>query len=190
MPKQSPEIAFAETQITAKGAKIQFPNFAAREIDMIGRGDVPRNFTFLIAAFVLAIGLIVTSTHSAVANHEWDLHQASQLPSSRASEPLKLRTAKVYKYEIPKAQRAPQAAPQSAAPALKSVPLNTAPPVINRGRYRGTPNATTRAKSRDGSFGGSCELCRNSCYVSYRVNSFSSQFVPCMHACWAQLCRR
>ena len=167
-----------------------FCGAGAREVDMIGRGDIHRNSTFFIAAFVLAIGPIATSTYSAVAKSEWESHQTSQLPSSRASEPLKLRMAKVYKYEIPKAQRAPQAVPQPAAPALKSVPLNSGPPAINRGRYRGTPRATTRAKSSGGSFGGSCELCRNSCYVSYRVNSFSSQFVPCMHACWAQLCRR
>jgi hypothetical protein len=153
---------------------------------MIGCGQIPGNPTLIIATLLIAV-----SAPSAVAKSELESHQPSQssaglmIPAPRAPEPLKLRVAKIYKYEIPKAQRAPEPAPQSSAPSVQSVPSNNGPPVVNKGRYRGTPSA----KSSGGS-SGSCELCRNSCYVSYRVRSFSSQFVPCMHACWSQLCRR
>jgi hypothetical protein len=149
---------------------------------MIG-GHIPKKPALIIATLMIAV-----SAQSAVAKFESESHQPSQLsaslmiPTPRDPEPLKLRVAKIYKYEIPKAQRAPEPARQSSAPSVQSVPLNSGPP--NKGRYRGTPSV----KSSGGSHG-SCELCRNSCYVSYRINSFSSQFVPCMRGCWNQLCR-
>lgn len=96
-----------------------------------------------------------------------------------------MRLAKTYKYEIPKAQRAPLA-PQSSSPAVQSAPPASFPPPANKGKYRqGMSRGSGRAVSS-----GSCELCRNSCYVNYRVRSFTSAFVPCMRACWSQLCHR
>ncbi len=167
---------------------------------MIGCGHFSRNQTFIMATLVL---LGAASARSAVAKSQWEPHQNSPsslgftVPALRVDLPQHLRLAKTYKYEIPKAQRAPIPAPQSSAPAVQSVPLNSGPPVINRGKYRGTPGPINRGKNRgtarakpSGASDGSCELCRNSCYVNYRVNSFSRQFVPCMHACWNQLCRR
>jgi hypothetical protein len=91
-----------------------------------------------------------------------------------------VRVAKQYKYEIPKVDRAAPAPPQAAAPravpgpSLRSVPSG-------RARQGG------RARSGPVSYGGSCELCRNSCYNSVHG---TPQFVPCMRSCFNRLCRR
>ena len=143
----------------------------------------------------LALGalalVLATEAHVAVANFEAELSaapsrsEAIDRASPDVSGPKTWRFAKTYKYEIPKAQRAPSA-PQSSAPAVQSAPPVGLPPPANTGKYRqGTSQAGGRAVSS-----GSCELCRNSCYVSYRVRSVSSAFVPCMRACWNQLCHR
>jgi hypothetical protein len=135
--------------------------------------------------------VLATEARVAVANFKAEIPaatsgaEASERASPGVPSPMMLRLAKTYKYEIPKAQRAPSA-PQSSAPATQSAPPVGLPPPANKGKYRqGTSQAGGRAVSS-----GSCELCRNSCYVSYRVRSFSSAFVPCMRACWNQLCHR
>ena len=96
-----------------------------------------------------------------------------------APTPPPVRVAKEYKYEIPKVDRAappPQVAIPRAVPgpSLKSAPSRRA---RKGGRVRSAPV----------SYGGSCELCRNSCYNSLHG---TPQFVPCMRSCWNRLCRR
>lgn len=164
---------------------------------MIGCGhekNTPGASRLLVSILAIAAGLVATSARSAVNQFEMTSRDGSEFsavsirPAAGAPESRNVRLAKVYKYEIPKAQRAPQtpqqAAPQSSPPVILQAPSNGG--TINRGR--------SRQSSPKGGYGGgssgSCELCRNSCYVNYRVRSNSSQFVPCMRACWSQLCRR
>lgn len=98
-----------------------------------------------------------------------------------------IRLAKKYKYEIPKSERA--LVPQS------QTPQNSAPPSMPQPKIRSAPSARIPQGTRAAPIsGGSCEGCRNSCYVRWRVNcgtssSCTQQFVPCMRACWNQLCR-
>ena len=99
-----------------------------------------------------------------------------------------IRLAKEYKYEIPKAERS--LVPPSQAP------QNSASPSMPQPKIRSTPSVRIPQGTRAAPIsGGSCEGCRNSCYVRWRVNCGTSsactqQFVPCMRACWSQLCRR
>jgi hypothetical protein len=161
----------------------------------------PRAASLLVCTLAIAAGLVATSARSAIDQIEMRAPDASQesaatnTPAAHAVQPsVNLRLAKTYKYEIPKAQRAPQSAPQSSPPTVQRsspptfqrAPSESGSRTINKGRYR---QGNTRAKPSVGS-SGSCELCRNSCYVNFRVESNSSQFVPCMRACWSQLCRR
>lgn len=122
------------------------------------------------------------------------------LPVLRTAREPSFRVAqkRTYKYERP---RAPRRAPKvqtrtpnrTAVPRIQTrTPNRAAAPTIRRGRtIKKGPSrrAPRRARSRRAS-GGSCAGCRNSCYVRYRVQSRSRQFVPCMRRCWNQLCRR
>ena len=148
--------------------------------------------TFLAATLAAAISFASTAVLSAtdrleapaLANLELS---ATTFPPSvlRTEHGPSFRVAKKFKYEVPKAQRAPSFAPKSTAPAVRRAPTVRSAPTIRRGRSRRAPR---RARSGRAS-GGSCGGCRNSCYVSYRVSSHSRQFVPCMRRCWKQLCR-
>ena len=169
---------------------------------MIGRGHAKITLgssSLLGWTLALAAGLVAAPARSAInqetASRNTPVLSATTInPTAHAAEKrANLRFAETYKYEIPKALRAPQSTPQSSPPivqkssppAVQSAPLSGGGGTINRGRYR---QSTPRVRS-GGSYG-SCELCRNTCYVSYRVNSYSSQFIPCMRACWNRLCRR
>ena len=113
------------------------------------------------------------------------------LPVVRTAREPSFRVAKTFKYERPKTtQRAPRVQTryrvQTKTPKAPAVaPTIQRSPSIRRGPSRRAPR---KIRSRRAS-GGSCGGCRNSCYVSYRVNSHSRQFVPCMRRCWYQLCR-
>lgn len=153
---------------------------------MVGCGRAGHYFwTFMmLIATPLFVALVATSAQSAVKNIEtvYASERASRIETAPSSN---VKLAETYKYELPKSQRTPEATPTPPAQAAPP-PVYKAPPTGGGGtKYR---QGTTRAVPR--AVGGSCAACRNSCYVAFRVNSRSSQFVPCMRSCWAQLCRR
>lgn len=127
--------------------------------------------------------------------------QVAILPVLRIAREPSFRVAqkRTYKYERPKVSRrapAKRVAPRIQTRTQKAQPVPPTirrPPAIRRGgTIRRSPSrrAPKRTRSRRARIGGSCAGCRNSCYVRYRVQSRSRQFVPCMRRCWNQLCRR
>jgi len=127
--------------------------------------------------------------------------QVAILPVLRIAREPSFRVAqkRTYKYERPKvSRRAPPPGakfrlPTKTPKAPAAAPTIRRPPAIRGGRTikrRPSRRAPKRTRSRRARIGGSCAGCRNSCYVRYRVQSRSRQFVPCMRRCWNQLCRR
>lgn len=115
---------------------------------------------------------------------KYEIPKAERRPTKRA-KPF---------YEIPKADRAPQKPP----PLVKKGGQSTKKRSGSTKKGRKKRSGSTK-KQRSGSkarkvqscsgVGVSCQGCRNSCYVRYRVQSQSKQFVPCMRRCWKCVCR-
>lgn len=154
----------------------------------------------IAASLASAAGLAATEPLISTADAKLKTLQTASRPLTKgpvADRRVRIAQKRTYKYEIPKAQRAPSFTPKAPAPAVRRAPtVRRAPatrsaPSVRRGRsIRRAParRAPQRARRRRAS-GGSCSGCRNSCYVRYRVQSNSKQFVPCMRRCWNRLCR-
>jgi hypothetical protein len=137
-------------------------------------------FRLLIILLAIIFGLACTPARSGI-----DRLETRESPNYASGPTPALKIAKKFKYEIPKAQRAPQFTPQT--PRVQS-----APTINKRSRIKRKRSSRSRRRTRasGGGGGGSCAGCRNSCYVNYRARSHSRQFVPCMRRCWYRSCRR
>lgn len=159
----------------------------------------------------LLVALSLLSTASRSANDEFETLTPTELIGTTIKIPATnsefattsgYRVAQKYekKYEIPKAERRPtkRAKPFYEIPKADRAPQKP-PPLVKKGGQSTKKRSGSTKKQRSGSkarkvqscsgVGVSCQGCRNSCYVRYRVQSQSKQFVPCMRRCWKCVCR-